>query len=127
MEARGIISMGLTIGSKLLATTFFVVEVQGDYSVILDCNWIHTNCCILSTLNQFLIQWIDDEIKVVHVDASAYIVLADATADWQHGSTQCLSGKDLTSYDFLSIFKDGFVPVFVQLASRTQLGDVVFQ
>jgi hypothetical protein len=29
MEAQGVISMELTIGSKLLATTFFVVEVQG--------------------------------------------------------------------------------------------------
>jgi hypothetical protein len=34
MEARDIISMELTIGSKSLATTFFV-EVQGKYSVIL--------------------------------------------------------------------------------------------
>jgi hypothetical protein len=34
MEARDIIFMELTIGSKSLATTFFV-EVQGKYSVIL--------------------------------------------------------------------------------------------
>jgi hypothetical protein len=27
-------------------------------------------------------QWIDDEIEVVHVNTSAYIALADATADW---------------------------------------------
>jgi hypothetical protein len=37
---------------------------------------------IPSTLHQFLIQWIDDEIEVVHVDASAYIDLVDAMADW---------------------------------------------
>jgi hypothetical protein len=41
---------------------------------------------IPSTLQQFLIQWIDDEIEVVHMDASAYIALADAMGDWQHGS-----------------------------------------
>jgi hypothetical protein len=35
MEARGVISMELTVGSKSLATAFFVVEVQGNYSVIL--------------------------------------------------------------------------------------------
>jgi hypothetical protein len=57
---------------------------------------------------------------------SAYIALADATADWQHGSTQCLLGKDLTGYDFLSISKDGFVPVSVQLALGTQLRNIVF-
>jgi hypothetical protein len=90
MEARGVVSMELTIGSKSLTTTFFVIEVQANYSVILGRDWIHANHCVPSTLLQFLIQWIDDEIKVVHVDASAYITLADATADWQHGSTQCL-------------------------------------
>jgi hypothetical protein len=81
MEARGIVSMELTIGSKLLATAFFVVEVQGNYSVILGHNWIHTNRYVPSTLHQFYIQWIDDEIEMLHADASAYITLADATAD----------------------------------------------
>jgi hypothetical protein len=38
MEARGVISMELTIGSKSLATTFFIVEVQGNYSIILGRN-----------------------------------------------------------------------------------------
>jgi hypothetical protein len=56
MEDRGVISMELTIGSKPLATVFFVVEVQGNYSVILGRDWIHVNHCIHSTLHQFLIQ-----------------------------------------------------------------------
>jgi hypothetical protein len=81
MEARGVVSMVLTIGSKSLATAFFIIEVQGNYSVILGRDWIHANRCIPSTLHQFLIQWIDDEIEVVHVDASAYIALADAMVD----------------------------------------------
>jgi hypothetical protein len=58
MEARGIVSMELTIGSKSLATAFFVIEAQGNYSVILGCDWIHANRCIPSILHQFLIQWI---------------------------------------------------------------------
>jgi hypothetical protein len=82
MEAQGVVSMELTVGSKLLATPFFIVEVQGNYSVILGHDWIHANYYIPSTLHQFLIQWIDDEVEVVHVDASAYIALAD----WRHGS-----------------------------------------
>jgi hypothetical protein len=126
MEARGVVSMELTIRSKSLATAFLVVEVQGNYSIILGHDWIHANRCVPSTLHQFLIQWIDDSIEVVHANALAYIALADATADWQHGSTQCLSGKDLTSYGFLSVSKDGFVPVSMQPASRTRLGDEVF-
>jgi hypothetical protein len=127
MEARGIVSMNLTIGSKSFATVFFVVEVQGNYSVILGCDWIHANCYIPYTLHQFLIQWIDDEIEVVHADALAYIALADATTDWQYGSAQCLSGKDLVGYDFLSVLKDGFVPVSVKPTSEARLGNVMFQ
>jgi hypothetical protein len=55
MEARGVTSMQLTIGSNSLATTFLVVEMQGNYSVILSRDWIHANRCIPSTLRQFLI------------------------------------------------------------------------
>jgi hypothetical protein len=35
MEAQGVVSMELTISSKSLTTAFFVVKVQGNYSVIL--------------------------------------------------------------------------------------------
>jgi hypothetical protein len=82
MEANGVFSMEHTVGSKLLATAFFIINVQGNYSVILGHNWIHANCCVPSTLHQFWIQWIDDEIEVVHTNASAYIALPDALADW---------------------------------------------
>jgi hypothetical protein len=78
--------MKLTTGSKSLTTAFFIIEVQCNYSVILGRDWIHVNHCVPSTLHQFLIQWIDDEIEVIHADTLAYIALADATTDWQHGS-----------------------------------------
>jgi hypothetical protein len=55
MEARGVISMELTIGSKSLAIVFFVVEVQGNYSISFSHDWIHANHCIPSTFHQFLI------------------------------------------------------------------------
>jgi hypothetical protein len=119
--------MELTVGSKSLATTFFVIEVQGNYSDILGHDWIPANYCITSTLHQFFIQWIDDKIDVVHANALAYIALADAMADWQHGSTQCLSEKDFIGYNFLSISKEGFVPVSIKPASEARLGNLVFQ
>jgi hypothetical protein len=56
IEARGVVSMEHTVGSKSLATTFFIVEVQGNYSVILGRDWIHANRCVPSTLHRFLIQ-----------------------------------------------------------------------
>jgi hypothetical protein len=127
METRCVVSMELTIVSKSLATAFFIIEVQDNYSVILGRDWIHANHCVPSTLYQFLIQWINDEIEVVHADASAYIALADATVNLQHGNAQCLSGKNLTGYDFLSFTKDEFVPIFVHSTSEPQLDNVVFQ
>jgi hypothetical protein len=38
MKDRGVISMELIVGSKSLTTVFFIVEVQGNYSVILGRN-----------------------------------------------------------------------------------------
>jgi hypothetical protein len=63
---------------------------------------------------------------VVHADVLTYITLANATVDWQLGSAQCLSGKDLTCYNFLSVSKEGFVPVSVNPSSEARLGNVVF-
>jgi hypothetical protein len=56
MGAKGVISMELTVGSKTLATAFFVAETQGNFSLILGHDWIHANQCVPSTLHQFLIQ-----------------------------------------------------------------------
>jgi hypothetical protein len=43
MGAKGVISMELTVGSKMLATIFFVAETQGNFSLILGHDWIHAN------------------------------------------------------------------------------------
>jgi hypothetical protein len=83
MEARGVISMELTVGRKSLSIAMFIIEVQGNYSIILGHDWIHVNHCIPSTLHQFLIQWIDDEIEVVNVNASTYR-RNDRLTTWEH-------------------------------------------
>ena len=56
LSAKGVASMELTIGSKTLATAFFIAEVQGNYNLILGRDWIHANQCVPSTLHQFLVQ-----------------------------------------------------------------------
>ena len=55
ISAKGVASMVLTIGSKTLATVFFVSEVQGNYNLILGRDWIYANQCVPSTLHQFLV------------------------------------------------------------------------
>jgi hypothetical protein len=104
--AKGVASMELTVGSKTLATTIFIVEVQGNYSVILGRDWIHANRCIPSTLHQFLIQWLIDDIEVVHANTLARVAMADSSI-WTYEDVKCLSGLDLSNYDFLSVSKDG--------------------
>jgi hypothetical protein len=104
--AKRVASMELTVGSKTLATAIFIVEVQGNYSVILGQDWIHANHCIPSTLHQFLIQWLSDDIEVVHANTSARVAMADSSI-WTYEDVKCLSGLDLSNYNFLSVSKDG--------------------
>ena len=40
---KGSISVELTIGSKTLPTTFFVISGKGAYNLLLGRDWIHAN------------------------------------------------------------------------------------
>ena len=80
-EAKGVMCMEPTVRSKSLATTFFITKVQGNYNVILGHDWVHANQCVPSTMHQFLIQWVDDEVEVIHAENSACVALTDASVD----------------------------------------------
>ena len=108
--AKGVASMELTVGSKMLATVFFASEVQGNFSLILGRDWIHANQCVPSTLHQVLIQWIGNEIEVVHGDTSSFIATADSNTLGVHDDIKCLLGLDLSNFELISYTKDGFVP-----------------
>jgi hypothetical protein len=99
IPAKRFALMKLTIRSKTLPTVFFVVaEVQGSYSLILGREWIHDNPCVSSSLHRFLIQWVDDEVEIVHVDSSAYAT-ADAPLLREHDDMICLSGRNLAGFE----------------------------
>jgi len=63
--AKGALCVELTIGSKTLPTTFFVINGKGPYNLLLGRDWIHANYCILSMMHQCLVQWVGDKIEVV--------------------------------------------------------------
>jgi hypothetical protein len=65
-NAKGVMSVELMIGSKMLAMAFFIVDVNGRYDLLLGCDWIHANGCVPSTLHQCLVQWVGDKVEVVH-------------------------------------------------------------
>ena len=50
-KTQGAINVKLTIGSKTLLTTFFVIDGKGSYSLLLGRDWIHVNCCVPSTMH----------------------------------------------------------------------------
>jgi hypothetical protein len=114
IKAMGVTSVELTIGSKTLAVAFFVAHVEGNYSLIMDRDWIHANQFVPSTLHQMLLQWVGDDIEQVHADASACITMADAPVLWTYETTTCLIVVDFSDYQFISIDKKSFIPVMLE-------------
>ena len=63
-------------------------------------------------------------MEVIEADNSSCIDLTDASVDWQHGEMRCLTGRDLSEYDYISIGRDGFVPINAQPANVARLNDL---
>jgi hypothetical protein len=114
MEAKGIIFKEVTAGSKILPTAFFVVDVMGRYNVLLRQEWIQANECVLSTLQQCVIQWIGDEVVVVQANEEVCVVVDESQVNILSGRMEYLSGKDKMGYDYISVGIDGFVPINVK-------------
>jgi hypothetical protein len=123
-EAKGVISAELTIGSKTLPTAFFVVDVKGWYNPLLERDWIHANVRVPSMLHQCLIQWIRDEVEVVAAEDQVCIATAETRAEIHDDEAACLSVRDLSLYDYISVSKDGLIPVNVKPTSMTWLSDL---
>jgi hypothetical protein len=115
-EAKGIICKEVMVGSKTIPMTIYVVDVKGHYNVLLGQDWIHANECVPYTLHLCLIQWISDEVEVVQADEEVCIAVAKSQVDILGGKMEWLSGKDLIGYDYISVGKDGFVPIRVKPA-----------
>jgi hypothetical protein len=86
----------MIVGSKTLATAFFIVDVKGCYD-LLGSDWIHANGCVPSTLHQCIIQWVGNDIEVVRVEEAVYVATTEAQSDHQDSNATCLSGKDLSN------------------------------
>jgi hypothetical protein len=105
-EAQGVLNVDLTVGSKTIPTSFFIINCKSTYIVLLGTDWIHANCCIPSTMHQCLIQWDGDEVEVVHADDSIKISLA-ATSVWDIEDQESISGISLEGCDRVEATKNG--------------------
>jgi hypothetical protein len=92
-EAQGILNVDLTVGSKTIHTSFFVINSKSTYTVLL-----HANCCIPSMMHQCLIQWDGDKVEVVHADDSIEIPHA-AMSIWDAEDQEAISGISLEGCD----------------------------
>jgi hypothetical protein len=53
-------------------------------------------------------------VEVVQADEEVCIAVAESQVDILGGKMECLSGKELMGYDYISVGKDGFVLISVK-------------
>jgi hypothetical protein len=53
---------------------------------------------------------------VVQADVAVCIAMTETHVYIQGRKMKCLTGRDLTGYDYVSVGKDGFVPISVKSA-----------
>jgi hypothetical protein len=104
-EAQGVLNVDLTVGSKTVPTSFFIVSSKSTYIVLLRRDWIHANCRIPSMMHQCLIQWDGDEVEVVHADDSIEISPATMTV-WDTEDQESISGISLEGCDRVEATKN---------------------
>jgi hypothetical protein len=103
-EAQGALNVDLTVESKTVPTSFFIINSKSTYDVLLRRDWIHTNCYIPSMMHQCLIQWDGDEVEVVHADDSIKISLATMSV-WDAEDQQSILGISLEGCDHVEATK----------------------
>jgi hypothetical protein len=106
IKAQGVLNVDLTMGSKIVPTSFFIVSSKSTYTILLGRDFIHANCCIPSMKHQCLIQWDGDEVEVVHVDDSTKISLA-AMSIWDVEDQEPILGISLEGCDHVEATKNG--------------------
>jgi hypothetical protein len=104
-EAQGVLNVDLTVGSKTVPTSFFIINSKSTYTVLLGRDWIHANCCIPSMMHQCLIQWDGDEVEVVHADDSIEISTATMSV-WDAEDQEPISGISLEGCDRVEATKN---------------------
>jgi hypothetical protein len=108
-SSQGVLNVELTIGSKTLLTTFFVINGKGSYSLLLARDCLHANYCVPSTMHQCLTRWQGNGIEVASADTTVSVAAADTLA-WEFEGIECLSGK-VWEGEFLQMSEQGLKPI----------------
>ncbi|XP_073138571.1 uncharacterized protein [Henckelia pumila] len=68
----GVFPAEVLVGSKTSISAFFVVNSFANFQALLGRDWIHANHCIPSSMHQFLMFWIGDDVEVVQADSQPF-------------------------------------------------------
>jgi hypothetical protein len=79
---------------------------------MVDKSVIHANECVPSMLHQCLIQWVGDDVKVIIAGDLICTSTAEPRANVQDGDGTCLSGRDVSEYDYINVSKDELVHAY---------------
>jgi hypothetical protein len=52
------------------------------------------------------------------------VAVAEAGDEWQDGTERCLTGHDLSEFDYASLGSNGFVPVNIKPMQMIRLGNM---
>jgi hypothetical protein len=71
-----------------------------------------------------VVRWVGDKVEVIKADETTCVAMAEPQVDVLGGRMCCLTRHDLTDYDYMSVRKDGFVPISIkQMMNVTQLSN----
>ena len=130
-EAREIVALQLQVGSRLMGTTFFVIDSTSNYNVLLGRDWVHLNGCVPSSLQQALIFltgggqnkkgmeifWADANPFVADVNNKVVVLYDEDLGPVVIDKEEVKSlGKCLTTEGFKAFIEEGFKQIGQELA-----------
>ncbi|XP_073138879.1 uncharacterized protein [Henckelia pumila] len=68
----GVFLAEVLVGSKASISAFFVVNSSANFQALLGRDWIHENHFIPSSMHQFLMFWIGDDVEIVQEDSQPF-------------------------------------------------------
>ena len=77
-KTLGILPIDIILGSKTSLSDFFMINSIANYDALLGRDWNHANCCVSSSLHQFLLFWKGDEVEVVWANKQPFIATSDS-------------------------------------------------
>ena len=76
-KTLSVLPIDIIVGSKTSLSTFFVINSTSNYNALLGRDWIQANCCVWSSLHQFLLFWKGDEVEVVWANKQPFIATSN--------------------------------------------------